>query len=66
MLDSFVVAALVALISALLKQFAPGFPVSDELITAIVVVLLGLFGLEVVKAVFPSQTSKLRERGLLK
>lgn len=66
MLDPAIVAALVALISALVKAYLPQFPISDELITAIVVALLGLFGLEVLKYALPKVTQFLRNRNLTK
>lgn len=64
--DAAVVAALVALISAVLKAYLPQFPVSDELINSIIVALLGLFGLEGAKLLFPKVTTTLRDRHLLK
>lgn len=49
MLDPLVLAALVAFLKAVVDAYLPQFPVSSELIYAVVVFLLGLFGLEVVK-----------------
>jgi hypothetical protein len=66
MIDPVVVAALVALISAIVKAYLPQFPVSDELINAIIVALLGLFGLEGAKYLFPKVTGALRQKNLLK
>jgi hypothetical protein len=65
-LNAAVIAALVALISALVKQFLPQFPISDELINSIIVALLGLFGLEGLKLLFPAAVRNLQDRNLLK
>jgi hypothetical protein len=66
MLDPLIVVALVALLSALVKQFLPQFPISDELITAIVVTLASWLGLEIGKAVLPKVANNMRARGLMK
>lgn len=50
MLDPIVIAALVALIKVIFDAYLPQFPVSEELIYAVIVFLLGLFGLNIVKA----------------
>lgn len=49
MLEPAVLAALVALVKVIFDKYLPQFPVSDELIYAVIVVLLGLFGLELVQ-----------------
>ncbi|MFA6213451.1 MAG: hypothetical protein WC714_28700 [Candidatus Obscuribacterales bacterium] len=70
MINPLVFAALVALISASLKAYAPQFPISDELITIALVGLFSWFGLEVGQAALakfaPKQDAFLRERNLLK
>lgn len=66
MLDPAIVAALVALISALVKAFLPQFPISDELITAVVITILGWLGLEVFKFAAPRLRDRLHARGLMK
>jgi len=49
MLDPLVLAALVALIKIVFDTYLPQFPISEELIYAVIVFLLGLFGVELVK-----------------
>jgi hypothetical protein len=49
MLDPIVLAALVALVKVIADTYFPQFPISEELIYALIAALLGLFGLEVVK-----------------
>lgn len=66
MLDPLVLAALVALVKAIFDAYLPQFPVSEELITAVIVFLLGLFGVEVVKAAARKVLPGLFSRGLLK
>ena len=50
MLDPLVLAALVALVKAVVDVYLPQFPVSSELIYAVIVYLLGLFGKNLVVA----------------
>lgn len=66
MLDPLIVAALVLLLKQLADVYLPGFPISEELIYAVVVFLLGLFGLEAVKAGARKFAPSAFERGLLK
>jgi hypothetical protein len=49
MLDPIVLAALVVLVKVIFDTYLPQFPISEELIYALIVALLGLFGLELVK-----------------
>lgn len=65
MLDPIIVAALVALLKALADKYLPGFPISAELVNAVVVFLLGLFGLNAVKAGARKYMPSLFVRGLL-
>ena len=50
MLSPLVLAALVTLIKVVFEVYLPQFPITPELINSILVVLLGWFGLEGVKA----------------
>lgn len=66
MLDPLVIAALVALVKAIFDAYLPQFPVSEDLIYAVIVFLLGLFGFELVKAGARKVWPGLFSRGLLK
>lgn len=66
MLDPLVLAALVQLIKVILDTYFPNVPITIELINAILVIILGWFGLEVVKAGARRYAPQLYERGLLK
>lgn len=67
MLEPLIAAILILILKAIADTFLPGVPVSDELINAIVIGLIGWLGLGGVKAVLPSYTkSKLMQKGLLK
>ena len=65
MLDPIVLAAIVALVKIVIDTYFPQFPVSAELINAVIVFLIGLFVREGIKTAFPAQTAALKERGLL-
>jgi hypothetical protein len=65
MLNPLVLAAIVALVKAIADAYFPQFPISEELIYTLIVALLGLFGLEVVKAGVQKFAPKLVERGLI-
>lgn len=43
MLDPIIIAAIVEVVYLLLQQFLPQFPISKELINAVIVALFGLF-----------------------
>lgn len=66
MLDPVIVGALVVILKVLADKFLPGFPISEELLNAVVVFLLGLFGLNAVKAGARKFLPVLFKRGLLK
>jgi len=66
MLDPLVLAALVALVKVIADTYFPQFPLSEELIFSVVVFLLGLFGVEVVKAGARKFAPSVFSRGLLK
>lgn len=66
MFDPVVIAALVELVYVLVQQFLPGFPISKELINAIIIALLGLFAFKAaVQPLVRKFMPKLNERGLL-
>ena len=66
MLDPIVLAALVALVKVIVDTYLPQFPVSEELVYTLIVALLGLFGLQVVRATARKFAPQLFVRGLLK
>jgi len=65
MLDPLVIAALVALVKRLVEVYLPQFPISEELINAVIVFLVGLFGYMSVRAGARKFAPQLFERGLL-
>lgn len=66
MLDPILLAALVALVKRLVEVYLPDFPISEELLNAVIVFLLGLFGSHVFKAGAQKFAPALFSRGLLK
>jgi len=66
MLDPLIVAALVELLYIICQQFFPQFPISKELINAIVLALLGLFAFKAgVQPVVRRFAPKMNENGLI-
>lgn len=66
MLDPVVLAALVELVYQICVRYIPQFPISRELINAIIVALLGLFLHETWKVAAPAFAARMREKKLIK
>ena len=65
MLDPLVLAALVAIIKRLVEVYLPQFPISEELINAVILFLVGLFAHMAVRTGARKFAPQLFERGLL-